>query len=820
MSQRHPLAMVAGAATLLAAFPLTTVFASFTWLFYTAIAVAIVVGTAMLVRTTRGPVWAQVLAMMASLLLYLTLAFPSGQEFGRLIPTAATFRHFNELLVVAGQQIRDEAVPVPDLDGLLLLTTAGVGLVAVLVDLAAVGIRRPALAGLPMLAIYSVPVAVLPEGLSVLPFGFAAAGYLWLLVSDSVDRVRRFGRRFTGEGRDVDLWEPSPLSAAGRRLGVVGVVIAMLLPLALPGMTSGLLDRFGGGGGLGDGVGGGLGGPGAAVNLTAMLKDNLVRDKAFDMVRVSTTDPTPYYLRFGIADQVTKDGFVNRAPASGVGVNRGLPEFVAPAIPGVTSQRYVAQIETVNFDMRLAPVYQQLVTTEGLDTSWFFDASTNQVFSRRASITGKSYKFEFVRASFTQAALRTASQIPPTDTGARELTAVPPVQEVSELVAELTEGRTTQYDKVRAIYDHFDPRKGFTYSLTTEPGTSGNAIVDFLAAKKGFCVQYAAAMAWLVRAAGYPARVAFGFTRGGGLHGGVYTLTNYNLHAWTEVLFPGFGWVPFDPTPTGSVLGSVPSSWAPDPSNPGAGGDEPPDVGNPSAAPTGSIGPGGLPKDPGEETIPGAGAPAINTWWLAGAAVVAFAIALMLAPALRRRGLRRQRRAQADQVIVLGEDGSTTVGAARANVILDATAIATARRDAHNAWAELLDTMVDFDVVVDSAETPRATADRLSDLPALAPSARGHAGLLASAEERARYAKMPLPPDGLNEAVRATRAGFAERATRRQRLTAALMPRSVVLRWRVAWVGWVSRTVGAAGRAREALVVASPRRLLTRGSAR
>jgi len=819
MSQRHPLAMVAGAATLLAAFPLTTVYASFTWLFYTVIAVAVVVGTAMLVRTARGPVWAQVLAMMASLLLYLTLVFPSGEEIGRLIPTAATFRHFNELLVLAGQQIRDEAVPVPDLDGLLLLTTAGVGLVAVLVDLAAVGIRRPALAGLPMLAIYSVPVAVLPEGLSVLPFGFAAAGYLWLLVSDSVDRVRRFGRRFTGEGRDVDLWEPSPLSAAGRRLGVVGVVIAMLLPLALPGMTSGLLDRFGGGG-LGGGVGDGPGGPGAAVNLTAMLKDNLVRDKAFDMVRVSTTDPTPYYLRFGIADQVTKDGFVSRAPASGTGVNHGLPEYVAPDIPGVQSQRYVAQIETVNFDMRLAPVYQQLVRTEGLDASWFFDASTNQVFSRRSSVTGKTYKFEFVRASFSQAALRTAEQIPPTDTGARELTAVPPVQEVSELVADLTEGKTTEYDKVRAIYDHFDPRKGFTYSLVTEPGTSGNAIVDFLAAKKGFCVQYAAAMAWLVRAAGYPARVAFGFTRGSGAQGGVYTLTNYNLHAWTEVLFPGFGWIPFDPTPSGSVLGSVPSPWAPDPTNPGAGGDEPPDVANPTAGPTGSIGPGGLPTDPGEGTIPGTGGPVINTWWLVGAAVLAFAVALMLTPALRRRRLRRLRRARADEVIVLGEDGQTAAGEAPPKIILDAAAMATARRDAHNAWAELLDTMVDFDVPVDPAETPRATADRLGDLPALAPPARGHAGLLASAEERARYARMPLPPDGLNEAVRATRAGFAERATRRQRLTAALMPRSVVLRWRAGWVGWVSRTVGAAGRAREALVLVSPRRLLTRGSAR
>ena len=154
--------------------------------------------------------------MMAALLLYLTVIFPSGHEFVRLIPTGATFAHFND---AAGRGRRRRsataAAPVPDLPGLLLLTTAGIGLMAILVDLAAVGLRRPALAGLPMLAIYSVPVAVLPTSVPVLPFVFAAAGYLWLLVSDSVDRVRRFGRRFTGEGRDVELWEPSPL-AVGR----------------------------------------------------------------------------------------------------------------------------------------------------------------------------------------------------------------------------------------------------------------------------------------------------------------------------------------------------------------------------------------------------------------------------------------------------------------------------------------------------------------------------------------------------------------------------------------------------------------------------
>jgi uncharacterized membrane protein YhaH (DUF805 family) len=173
--------------------------------------VALVTGTAMLVRTQRGPAWVQVLAMLGTILIFLTWAFPSGGEIAGIIPTGATFSNFNALLAQAGQQIRDQAVPVPDLTGLLLLTTAGIGLVAMLVDLAAVGIRRPALAGLPMLALYSVPVAVLPEGVNPFAFFFGAAGYLWLLVSDSVDRVRRFGRRFSGEGRDVDVWEPSPL---------------------------------------------------------------------------------------------------------------------------------------------------------------------------------------------------------------------------------------------------------------------------------------------------------------------------------------------------------------------------------------------------------------------------------------------------------------------------------------------------------------------------------------------------------------------------------------------------------------------------------
>ena len=54
--------------------------------------------------------------------------------------------------------------------------------------------------------------------------------------------------------------------------------------------------------------------------------------------------------------------------------------------------------------------------------------------------------------------------------------------------------------------------------------------------------------------------------------------------------------------------------------------------------------------------------------------------------------------------------GHARGGGARSCVGADAD---RARADAHAAWDELLDTLVDFRVRVDPTETPRATADRL-----------------------------------------------------------------------------------------------------------
>jgi transglutaminase-like putative cysteine protease len=822
MNQRRHVTLVAAGATLLSALPLATVFATWSWFIDAAIVVGAVMGVGLLVRSLRAPVWAPTVAMAAGYLFILTWVFHSGHEFAGLIPSPKTFGHFNALLLDAGTDMRDLGVPVEDREGLLFLSTLGIGGVALLVDLFTVVLRRPALAGLPMLAIYSVPVAVHQDSVNFLSFAAGAAGFLWLLVTDNVDRIRRFGRRFTGDGRDVDIWEPSPLAAAGRRLALVGVVLAIVLPVVIPGSNTGLLDTFGGNGGGGSGPGrGGLGG--SSVDLYAMLSGQLNENRTLDMVKVQTNDPNPYYLRFGVAEELTPAGFRSLSPNGSQSASAGLPPPAGPPQVGVTSHPYRAQVQILSLDTSSLPIYLQPTRTEKLDSSWIYDRANQLIYSRRGNARGKRYNFDYVHLDYTPDALRTAKPLEPNDPLQRKYTVVPRIAEVDKKLAPIIAGKLTPYDKVRAIHGYFSSENGFRYSLQTKSGTSGSAIVDFLDNKQGFCEQYSAAMAWLVRAAGIPARVAFGFSRGSNNRSGeTWTLTNHNLHAWTEVYFDHFGWVPFDATP-GSFVGGVDSSWAPDPNRPQttpgttASGDDP-RVGS-GADSSSSAAPGGGPRNdhgaPGSPGVPIAPTSRWPLWSLLGVAVVLF---LLSVPALWRNLLRRRRwpdrLAGPPPVVAAVAPGSREV------VVSDDGAHAAGRRRAHAAWEELIDTMIDYRLPVDPAATPRATSEGLVTASALGTRAATGARLLGHAEERARYAREPLDSDELGGSLRAVREAIKHRVSWRTRLRAALLPASVLDRWQIAVSESTARFADAAGRYQETLVrVFNPRRLLrTRGS--
>jgi hypothetical protein len=110
----------------------------------------------------------------------------------------------------------------------------------------------------------------------------------------------------------------------------------------------------------------------------------------------------------------------------------------------------------------------------------------------------------------------------------------------------------TTLEKVLAVQHYLTDPLVFTYDSTIPEGDSSDALMRFLfETHRGFCQQFAAAMAVLMRSLGIPARVAVGFTSGtydDAIES--FEVSTQNAHSWVEVEFPGYGWVPFEPTPT------------------------------------------------------------------------------------------------------------------------------------------------------------------------------------------------------------------------------------------------------------------------------
>ena len=123
-------------------------------------------------------------------------------------------------------------------------------------------------------------------------------------------------------------------------------------------------------------------------------------------------------------------------------------------------------------------------------------------------------------------------------------------ERVRLLTEEIIEGAVTDYDKAARIERFL--LESYPYDLTVSPYREDEDSVDrfLFVDQAGYCSQFATAMAVMGRLAGLPTRVAVGYLPGKyNSLTGTHAVRVQDAHAWVEVRFKRFGWVPFDPTP-------------------------------------------------------------------------------------------------------------------------------------------------------------------------------------------------------------------------------------------------------------------------------
>ena len=384
--------LAAGAAVALGAAPVGAIFDNWSWLWYAWAAIAAVVGAHLLARYLRLPAALVPLAGALGLLLYLTAVFsPDGALLG-LLPTPSSLGVLHDQLATGFEDVNQFAAPVPTTDALTLLTAGALGLVAVLVDLVAVTFRRPAASGLALLALYAVPTAVVLAGVPWILFAIGACGFLLLLMVEGRDRLLHWGRPVTpggpagdgrvSEGRDSDA--PAPLT--GQRIGALAILLAVMLPLLVPGMTGNALNRLGQSGNGDSGTGGG-----GALNEFAALRGELRQGSPTDLFTVKANQEQIPYLRSSILDRYLAGGF---ASSAGDGRTAIGDDTVLPTPTGQVSTLGPTFSATVTlsgaYDDDNLPVFYLPTQLTGIGDGWRWDADRAVVSSRTGTATSRT----------------------------------------------------------------------------------------------------------------------------------------------------------------------------------------------------------------------------------------------------------------------------------------------------------------------------------------------------------------------------------------------------------------------------------------------
>jgi transglutaminase-like putative cysteine protease len=645
-------------------------------LFFAAVLLAV---SGALLRWLRVPGPLVVLAQVA-----LGAAYVSVVVSGSPLPTGPRWDAMSTAFAEAVTSSQTYAAPVPAPAASIapLMVAVGVGAL-VLVDLFACTLRRVPLAGLPLLAVYTIAVSVLSGQVPWWTFALGAAGFLLLLFLQEDEQVGRWGR---GLGQDPAGSDPAGFgvrtgnvrtSAMGMAAGATA--LAVVVPLVVPTLSLGV---FGNGPGSG-------GNEVQIENPVADLRRDLRRGDDVPFVQVRTDDPDPSYLRIAVLNR-----FTNNEWSSG---DRDIPQAqqasgtmptLSGVSPRVTRREYSYQIDINDgFSSRWLPTMPPLATIEATG-DWRYDLETMDFLAAddETDTAGLSYALTGYQLELNATTLAAA----PSALGAvdEQFTSLPDTlpREVREIAAQVALDQPTRFQQAVALQTWFRRTGGFRYDLATaEPENGTDALLAFLDGKVGYCEQFASAMAVMARTLGIPARVAIGFLAPDRVGPQTFEYSAWDMHAWPELYFPGSGWVRFEPTPgtratttPGYTNQSLPT--LPEASVSASPGAEPSDL-LPDRA-TSEPSPEAAVADSAES----GGVAGLLPWGRVLAAVLV--LFLLVGLGLVPRSVRRWRRSR------------RWAGAAGPEV----------------AWSELRDTVVDLGHAWPQGRSPRATGELVAGL--------------------------------------------------------------------------------------------------------
>jgi transglutaminase-like putative cysteine protease len=739
------------------------------------IIVIALVGTATRHRAVRAlPAVVCLLCALVALALYLNLIYAASYSYGHLIPSPHSLSYLWDNAVAALRATHSQTPPVPASVGIELVSGAGIGLVAALTDLLAVRLRRCALAGLPLLVLFSVPVATGSHGNTTentTVFCVGIAGYLALLSTDGRERLRLWGRLITPwnatrPDEPVEELGAGPslraLAASGRRVGLAAIVLALVTPVFIPGLHP---QRLFPGSGHGNGYTQGNGGnPGdLSVNPLTTMTGDLRQNSTAGLFTYTTSDSQPQYLVEEVLGQLT-DTTAGRAPHLGaaVPVTAGktlppVPGLTTGSWPSVTTKVTMAAAQTLQDGYLPIPYAPRQVTTSRPTTTVV--PSTLMVASSLASLKNLTYTVISQHVSPSQAQFEAATA--PPSAMAYYLEVPKPLTSLTSLAQQITAGAATPYTKAQALVKWFTTAGRFTYDTSVKLTDSPHALQEFLTAtRSGYCQQFSFAMTVLARLLGIPARVAVGFDQGTQIGPHTWRVDGSDAHAWTQLYFAGLGWTTWEPTPSGQKVGQtalIPPLYtvAQPPSGSASGQNGSKNGRQPTFAPgrenerrlqnLGSGG-GGTYIPPPKPSTPGTSSP------IALMVLAALLVTGVVAPRLVRTVTRRRRWRSAR------DDASV----------------------AHAAWAEMVDDLTDYGIGHSPGETPRTLARRIGRQQHLDSHAHEALGRLALAEEYASYAREAAPAGSLANDVATVRAAVSATQSGRARWRARLMPQSSV----------------------------------------